>query len=187
MLTTKAESRGLKLLLPAFGFLIIIFYSFFPFFLPEWYAEDYKKLKTNRDSHGICRQSTDYTCGPAAAVTALGELNISSEEGELAVLSFTNWVTGTPTDQLCNALNSRLAPHKLKCKTLQITDISGIKQFPAIATIEYGFLVDHYVTILGWKGDRLIIADPIGGLKLMKKDEFQEKWRKTVIVFERKL
>lgn len=186
MLSLKAESKGLKVLLPVFGALITVFYSIFPFFLPEWYREEFSNFKTQIDAGGVCRQNTDYTCGPAAAVTALHQLNISAEEGELAILAFTNWVTGTPTDLLCDAINSKLVNLNLECKTVRLADLHGIKSFPAIAAVEYGFLVDHYVTLIGWEAGRLKVADPLVGISLMTKEEFLRKWRRINIVFAEK-
>lgn len=186
MLALKAENSGLKVLLPIFGILISVFYSFFPFFLPDWYREEFSNFKTQIDINGVCRQNTDYTCGPAAAVTALHHLKVSAEEGEIAVLAFSNWVTGTPTDLLCDAINSRLVNRNLECKTLRLADLNGIKSFPVIAAVEYGFLVDHYVTLIGWEDGMLRIADPLVGIKLMTREDFLRKWRKIAIVFEEK-
>lgn len=187
LLAMKAESPGLKVLLPAFGMLVTVFYSFFPFFLPDWYHKEFSSFKTQIDADGVCRQNTDYTCGPAAAVTALRHLNVSAEEGEIAVLAFSNWVTGTPSDLLCDAINSKLVKQNLACRTVKLADLHEIKSFPAIAAVEYGFLVDHYVTLIGWENGRLRIADPLVGSKLMTKEEFFSKWRKVTIIFEEKV
>ncbi|GEM_PF-3165324 len=186
MLALKAESSGLKILLPAFGILITVFYSFFPFFLPDWYREEFSSFKTQIDANGVCKQNTDYTCGPAAAVTALHHLKISAEEGEIAILAFSNWVTGTPTDLLCDAINSKLINQNLECRTVKLADLNEIKRFPAIAAVEYGLLVDHYVTLLGCEGSQLKIADPLDGIKFVSKEKFLSKWRKITIIFEEK-
>lgn len=186
MLSMKAESSGLKILLPVFGILITVFFSFFPFFLPDWYRTEFSNFKTQIDADGICRQNTDYTCGPAAAITALRHLNVSAEEGEIAILAFSNWVTGTPSDLLCDAINSKLVKQNLACRTVKLADLHEIKSFPAIAAVEYGLLVDHYVTLIGWENGKLRIADPLVGSKLMTKEEFFSKWRKITIVFEEK-
>lgn len=186
MLALKAEGSGLKILLPVFGTLVTVFYSFFPFFLPDWYREEFSNFKTQIDASGVCRQNTDYTCGPAAAVTALHQLNISAEEGEIAILAFSNWVTGTPTDLLCDAINSKLVNGNLECRTVKLADLHGIKSFPAIAAVEYGFLVDHYVTLIGWESGKLKIADPLVGIRLMTKEEFLRKWRRINIIFAEK-
>ena len=44
--------------------------SVIPFLAPAFNRSYLASLKTRLDSEGICRQSNDYTCGPAAAVTA---------------------------------------------------------------------------------------------------------------------
>jgi predicted double-glycine peptidase len=186
MLIIKADGRGVKLLLGVFAFLISFFYSFMPFFLPEYYREHYRQLKTCADEHAVCLQSTNYNCGPAAAVTALARFGILADEGEMAILAYSNWVTGTPTDLLCNAINQKLAGSKFKCEFKSFSDLSEITSFPAIAVVEFGFLVDHYVTLLGRQGDVLIVGDPDGGKKMMKEQEFMQRWRKIAIVFASK-
>jgi hypothetical protein len=63
----------------------VTWFSVLPFLVPALIKDDLSNLRTRFDSDGICRQTTDYTCGPAAAVTALGKLGLTAEEGELAV------------------------------------------------------------------------------------------------------
>lgn len=47
-----------------------------------------RSLPTRVDPDGVCLQNTPYTCGPAAAVTALRRLRLPAEESELAKLAF---------------------------------------------------------------------------------------------------
>jgi len=56
-----------------------------PFALPLIVKNDLANLPTKTDADNICVQSTSYTCGPAAAVTALRKLGVPAQEGELAV------------------------------------------------------------------------------------------------------
>jgi predicted double-glycine peptidase len=50
-----------------------------PFLVPALIKERLSNLTTRLDSNGICYQSTDYTCGPAAAVTALRRLGLQAD------------------------------------------------------------------------------------------------------------
>jgi hypothetical protein len=79
----KARTRVLAgLFVPLF----VVQSSIMPVLLPQLERGALTKLKTRIDRDGICRQSTDYTCGPAAAVTALRAIGISATESELALL-----------------------------------------------------------------------------------------------------
>ena len=57
----------------------------------------------------MCRQSSEYTCGPAAAVTALRKLGLPAEE-EIAILSPTSSLTGTEPVVLAKVLKKRYGP-----------------------------------------------------------------------------
>jgi hypothetical protein len=50
---------------------VVVWFSVLPFLAPALVKGHLANLKTMVDSNGICFQTTDYTCGPAAAVTRL--------------------------------------------------------------------------------------------------------------------
>ena len=70
-----------KLLVCIFMAGFVTWFSVLPFLAPALVRDHLSNLRTRLDSDGICRQTTYYTCGPAAAVTALGKLGLSAEEG----------------------------------------------------------------------------------------------------------
>jgi predicted double-glycine peptidase len=51
---------------------------------------------------------------------------------------------------------------------------------------DFGFMVDHWVTVLAVTDSEVIIGDPLGGLGRMSYAEFEEKWRFVGIVLRRK-
>lgn len=51
--------------------LIVLCQSIWPFIAPVVNRSALAQVKTRFDADGICMQSTDYNCGPAAAVTGL--------------------------------------------------------------------------------------------------------------------
>lgn len=65
------------------------------------------RLKTQIDANGICLQSNEYTCGAAAAVTALRKFGFPAEEGDIAVLARTSYFNGTEPDILAEQLQKR--------------------------------------------------------------------------------
>ncbi len=66
-------------------------------------------------------------------------------------------------------------------------NISELKQAAlTLAIIKFGFMVDHYVTVLEVTDSEVIVGDPLDGLDKMSYDEFQNKWRFVGIVLRRK-
>ena len=51
---------------------------------------------------------------------------------------------------------------------------------------KFGFLVDHYVTVLEVTDTEVVVGDPLNGLDKMSYDEFRERWRFVGIVLKRK-
>ena len=72
--------------------------SVWPFLAPAFNRGYLSRLQTRVDADGVCHQSNDYTCGPAAAVTALRKLGFPAEEGEIAILAHTSTAIGTDPD-----------------------------------------------------------------------------------------
>src|SRR3954451_22222601 len=68
------------------GLLVVLIghYALMPFLMPALLWHRMGSLHTRIDDDGVCRQTTPYTCGPAASVTALHCLGIEATEAELA-------------------------------------------------------------------------------------------------------
>jgi hypothetical protein len=158
-----------------------------PFLIPALDRDDLAQLQTRMDPNGICLQTTDYTCGPAAAVTALRKLGFPAEEGKLAILSETSSVTGTPPDMLAEALQKAYGNDGLVAECRPFKDISELKQAGlTLAMVKYAFLVDHWVTVLQVTDSQVVIGDPLAGKVAMSYEDFSRKWRYVGIVLERK-
>jgi len=142
-------------------------------------------LETIIDSDGVCRQGTDYTCGPAAAVTALRRLGISAEEAELAILAHTSRIAGTPPDILADTLRRRYQAEGLQCEYRHFDSVSELRQPGCtIAVIKFGFLVDHYVTVLDVTDTSVIVGDPLVGRNSYPFDRFEKIWRHSGVVLQ---
>jgi hypothetical protein len=165
---------------------IVFFMSVWPFLAPAFNRNQLAHLQTRIDGNGICRQETDYTCGPAAAVTALRRLGLPGDEGELAILSFTSSTTGTPPDILAEVLQRKYRKDGLMVEYRSFNTISELKQAGlTLAVIKFGFMVDHYVTVLEVTDSEVIVGDPLDGLDRMSYEEFQQKWRFVGVVLKR--
>jgi hypothetical protein len=165
---------------------VVVWFSVMPFLVPALIKDELSNLTTNVNSNGICFQSTDYTCGPAAAVTALAKLGLSANEGELAVLSYTSPIVGTLPTCLSSALQQRYGTEGLKCQYRYFDSITQLKNAGiTLAVVRDGFMNSHCVTILDVSDFMVTIADPVVGRTLMSREQFEKVWRYSGIVLKR--
>jgi Peptidase C39 family len=190
VLTTPLSGLPLKrdrVVISVLMAVIIFFMSVWPFLAPAFNRDQLAHLKTRIGGDGVCLQSTGYTCGPAAAVTALRKLGFPAEEGQLAILSFTSSMTGTPPDVLAEVLRKQYGKDGLLVQYRAFKNISELKQAGlTLAVVKFSFMIDHYVTVLAVTNSEVIVGDPLNGLDKMSYDEFQKKWRFVGIVLKRK-
>ena len=166
--------------------LIVFFMSIWPFIAPMVDRQSLSQLHTQIDEHGICIQTTGYTCGPAAAVTGLRQLGLPAEEGQIAILSCTSVQEGTPTDMLSAALNRQYGADGLTAQCRAFHSVGELKQAGlTLAVVKYGLLVDHWVAVLAVTDSAVIIGDPLGGRQQLSYEEFAERWRFVGIVLHR--
>ncbi|MGA2749751.1 MAG: cysteine peptidase family C39 domain-containing protein [Verrucomicrobiota bacterium] len=167
---------------------VIVFdMSVWPFLAPLFNRHQLEHLHTRIGADGVCRQSTDYTCGPASAVTALRKLGLPGEEGRIAILSYTSSAGGTATDILAEALQDEYRKDGLIAEYRAFKDISELKQAGlTLAVVKFGFMVDHSVTVLGVTDSEVVVGDPLNGLERISHDEFLKKWRFTGVVLKRR-
>jgi len=160
--------------------------SILPFLVPALIKDRLTSLTTRLDKNGICRQTTNYTCGPAAAVTALGKLGLSADEGEIAILSHTSPFAGTLPALLCSALQNRYSAEGLKCKYRRFDSIEQLKKAGVtLAVVRDAFLVDHCLVVLEVLDNAVTVADPVTGVELIPYEKFKKIWRFSGIVMER--
>ena len=167
---------------------IVFFMAIWPFLAPLVDRGQLSRLRTHMDHDGICMQSTDYTCGPASAVTALRKLGLPAEEGQIAILSCTSFQEGTPLDMLADALNRQYSASGLSVNCRVFNNVSDLKQMGmTLAVVKYGVFVDHWVTVLKVTDSEVIVGDPLGGLGRYSYQDFAQKWRFIGIVLQRKI
>lgn len=160
--------------------------SILPFLVPVLIKTDLTKLETRFDSNGICRQTKKYTCGPAAAVTALNRLGLNAQEGEIAVLSYTSPLTGTLPRCLNEALNNRYNAEGLLSQYRNFDSVSQLKDDGfTLAVIRDAFMLDHCVTVLDVSETSVTFADPAIGIRSIPLDQFEKIWRFSGIVLKR--
>lgn len=188
VLIAKVPGKRPRFLLILLLAISSLHYAVFPFLWPAFVYNKQKSIETKFDKFGVCIQQTGYNCGPAAAVTLLRQYNIPADQGQIAIEAYTNPITGTPDDLLCEAMNKLYGNNKLQFETVLFESIKDLQsRCPAIVSIKYGPLVDHYVVVLKTRDDLLAIGDPAAGFTTYSKEEFREKWRSTGIVARIKL
>ena len=157
-----------------------------PFLAPAFNRSYLLSLKTRVDGDGICRQSNEYTCGPAAAVTALRKLGLPAEEGEVAVWAHATALTGTEPDVLAKVIQDRYRTNGLTVEYRAFRNLGELKRaLPAVAVMEFNTLQDHCVTVLGVQTNGVLVGDPLTGLAVVPAEEFTNKWLYVAIVFKR--
>jgi len=165
---------------------VVVWFSVLPFLVPVLIRDQLLRLQTRIDSDGICFQSTDYTCGPAAAVTALRKLGLQANEGEIAVLSHTSPVAGTLPWCLYTALQNRYGAAGLKCQYRYFDSIIQLKNAGiTLAVVRDEFLSDHCVAVLEVSDQMVCVADPVAGRRLMSHSQFEKTWRFSGITLKR--
>jgi len=182
----KIASLRLRFLLAVFAGLAILEFSVLPALLPAFNRNLLLHLKTRIDRDGVCLQGTAYTCGPAAAVTALRRLGLPAEEGEIAVWAGSTSVAGTPPDVLAETLRRHYGAQRLTASLRYFKTIPELKQAGlSVAIIKYDFLQDHYVTILSASDTQVVIGDPLNGLVAFSYADFEKMWRFSGIILDR--
>ena len=142
-------------------------------------------LKTSFPSPGICKQTTGYTCGPAAAVTALRRLGFAAEEGTLAIAAETGRHYGTDEFRLARTMNE--TGQGLNCHVADFKSVDELRNRPpvlVIITLE-GSLA-HYIVVLAFDGKSARVADPLAGdIARMSREALEKNWTGRVIVCDR--
>jgi len=165
---------------------VVSLLSVWPFLAPAFNRTYLSRLQTRMDADGICRQSNDYNCGPAAAVTALRRLGFPAEEGEIAILAHTSTATGTPPDILAEALQERYGKDGLLSEYRVFKSVDELKDAGlTLAVIKHSFMLDHYVTVLGITDGYVVFGDPMNGKRALTRDEFRKKWRFVGVTLRR--
>lgn len=150
----------------------------FPFVSSAAVQDKLGRLETVFDEQGVCRQTTSFTCGAAAAATGLRHLGVSADEASLAVASRTSPLIGVSAWDLFLAMRSEARRAGLNCSFgffRRLSDVPVGVVF--LAVMRDTAWNDHCVAMLDFSDGRLLVADPAAGLKWMSVCEFESRWR----------
>ena len=162
---------------------VVVQVTVWPFLAPAFNQNKLAALQTRVDADGVCLQSNEYTCGPAAAVTALRLLGFPAEESEIALLARTTSAQGTQPDVLANTLRQRYGADGLTCEYRSFEDVDDLR-LPGytLALVKFAFMVDHYVAVLDVNDTSVVVGDPLSGRQVLPRAEFAKKWRRVGVV-----
>lgn len=188
-LTTPMERlpyRVERILVCVLMSIVLTWFCIMPFLAPILVREHLATIESNINSQGICFQSTNYTCGPAAATTALRKLGFDAEEGRLAILSYSSPVLGTLPRCLANALNKEYADQGLSCSFRRFDSVEQLKEAEiTLVVVKDHLLSDHCVAVLEVRNDVVVLADPVRGSEVITHEQFAEMWRFSGISLNR--
>ncbi len=108
------------------------------------------------DASGHCRQSTMFTCAPAACVSALARCGVRVSERQMAALCLTNR-EGTGDFNIYRGLTLVLAGTPWRARLREIS-ASALAAEGVLAVVS---LEDHAIATVGEGGDRLLVHDPL--------------------------
>jgi predicted double-glycine peptidase len=183
---SRLQRKRDRQMVAGFVILFVGYASVWPFFAPVLNQRFQASIKTQIDKDGICQQSSDYNCGPAAAVTALRWLGYRAEEGEIAILAHTSTAIGTPPDVLSQALQKRYGAQGLKCEYRHFKSVAELKNGGiTLVVTNVSLFLDHYLTVLKVTDNAIIVGDPSRGLRAISHEEFSKKWRFIGVVLKK--
>ncbi len=135
---------------------------------------------------GVVLQTQEYTCGPAAAATLLGQLGVAACEGEMARLCRSAAWLGTTEGALCRALRLKLDSEDFGVAFVR-PDGERLARFmrPVLARVRAGPWRDHWVVLLAINDRVAIVGDPALGRVEVPVARFLRDWRGTAIVVDR--
>ena len=169
----RMERRGVVVMIA----LSIYAFAVFPFLGAAMAGDVLVNLPTRFDSNGICRQSTSFTCGPAAAVTALHQFGLNISEGRMAVLSRSCPWIGTSDYDLTQAICRTVSGRPVNCFYGQWDEPPKLTEHQVLlAMLRQGPWTNHCVVVLDATDKAVVFADPAEGLISLSKDRFLKLW-----------
>ncbi len=148
------------------------------------YMLPHEEMKGIADTHGVVRQTTDYTCGAAAAATVLTQMGVRATESEMSDLCGTNLFTGTDEFGVARGIRLKLPGRGVRVEGGDWEDLKRAS-LPAAVTIRYVPWIDHWVVVLEVQEGGVIVGDPVRGRNAMGREMFVKKWRGVMVTVEK--
>ncbi len=165
--------------------LVIYAFGVFPFLGTAIAAGKFEGIPSQFDADGICRQSTSFTCGPAAATTALRRLGITASESQLAILGRSCPFIGTTDFDLFESIVTA-GGGEIHCKYYPSQAELKLDQNQVLlAILPQTSFINHCVAILEVTDVAVVFADPAEGMITLPKTRFESLWAGKGILISR--
>ena len=127
--------------------------------------------------HGVCMQSTSYTCVAASLVTLLHAYDIPTSETEMAHLSMTERNNGATDTRAVNALERKLAGRDIEVhyEKMDFERLCRVDK-PCLVSTTFAYFVSHMVPVLEANERAVVLGDPLTGRRTITAEEFQNLW-----------
>jgi hypothetical protein len=130
------------------------------------------------DKNGTRRQTTAFTCSPAAAVMLLHRYGYSASEGEMAYLSNTS-LFGTDAGAMASAVSSKIASEGWRAEAACLTwEEARQRGQPFLAHVFAPGIGGHAVLVEHLEDNYAMIIDPGDGRRRpMPRTQFENIWK----------
>ncbi len=187
-LLRRLDSSRKRALVAALACAAVVLHGVGPLVGPVLCRERLEALETRTDGAGVCLQQTQYTCGPAAAVTALRRLGLDADEGTLAVAARTSPTNGTQPGDLSRALAKLYSDDGLRCEYESFAAARDLRgRCPVLIMVKLMPFIDHWVAVLEVSDSEVVFGDPTRGLIRMPHDRFEATWRARGLTLRREV
>jgi len=157
----------------------------------DWYSgvSADMSVEAKVDGDGVVRQSTGYTCGPAACATLLrlAGVDANATERQLAPLCITRRWDGATMLGMAAGLKTVAAPLGWHVRMVR-PDWAAFCQMkmPVLTSIRINDATGHAVVVTAVDSQKGVqIADPISGLYWCSEEEFRKKYDQETIALYR--
>jgi hypothetical protein len=177
----KIERQGVVILIALSTYVFAVF----PFLGAAMAGGVLRELPVLYDSNGVCLQNTPYTCGPAAAATALRHFGLDVSEGQIAVLSRSCPLIGTSDYDLTRAIGQVVSGRPVKSFYGRWHELPGLTEHQVLlAMLRQGYWSNHCVLIVKMTDNAVVFADPAEGLITLSKKRFLDLWTGRGIILQ---
>lgn len=184
----RVPTRSRRIVAGIFSVLVLLVAAYVPAAAALWVRADLASSVTTFTPNGVCLQNTDYTCGPAAAVTALDQLGIDADESDIAMAVRTSPWTGTRIGDLGHYLNTAYRAQGLSCRIRKLDSLdqlAGIGPAPTLVSLKESPILEHCVAVLEVSEHGVTLADPWIGIRTMSPVQFRRQWTGRALILSR--
>jgi hypothetical protein len=142
---------------------------------------DHAALRGRVDERGVCKQTSGYSCGPAAAASFLHLHGVESTEREMALLCATrSGLGGTSECGLVRGLRRKLPGRAVRILTCRFEELPC----PCMVSLRRSFLAFHAVVVADSCRSGVRLIDPASGVTWMAREAFEKVWTGAAITLE---